>query len=447
MRKIIYTAAAMLSMFFGCVRPSHAETVWNGELVNDSCIGASTNYDLNLQKTNATDLSFIAVYSTTTPAAKTFTDGRKSTATVTVENYSALIAAKANITIAVMSASTTTLRNTGVYLNGERFYASPGGEWTPVLTATGNATALAAAINASSNFDAVAVSTVVYATAAVTGAGANLWAVTTNSTNSFRLAGGNSAATTLSGGLDDARLAVNGVTFTQGAQFTAATSSAATASSICAALFANSTATITCSTSASSPGIVTYTAAAVGTGDYAMFTSTPAALKVNGSASVASTTMINGAEPVVSLANDLITVSFHGYGTGLDVLYSTAGTNTIGGLTNQTTYYVIKSNYDQFKLASSKANAALGTAIDLTSLPGGQTYTLTPLSRTGNPSFKWQVSNNSTYVDLAVSSVTITTSDSSFWNFGTLPYKTLRLKYAAPTTGCGAVTATGTGTR
>lgn len=442
MKKLIFAAAATLSMFFGCIRPSHAEVVYNAELVADSCIGANTNYDLNLQRVGATYLSFVAAYSTTTLSAKTFVDGRKSTATITVENFTALIAAKASVRLTLLSPTTAQYANDSVTLNGIAFREGLGKEWQAVSTATGTAIALAAAIDANTNFDAVAVSTVVYATSTVVGKFANAW--TAASSDSLAIS---TSAPLFTGGADNERLAINGVAFTQGSQYTAATSSAATASSICAGMIANSTQTISCSTTSATPGVVFLTTVLVGVGDYSLYTSTPFALRVNGSASVGDTTMTNGLASKVDLATEIITIANHGYGTGADVLYSTAGVNTITGLTNQTTYYVIKVNYDQLKLASSRANAAAGTAVNLTAQAGGQTFTLTPVARTGNPSFKWQVSNNSTYFDLAVTSVTITTTDSLGWNFGNLPYKTLRLKYTAPTTGCGAVTATGSGTR
>lgn len=63
--------------------------------------------------------------------------------------------------------------------------------------------------------------------------------------------------------------------------------------------------------------------------------------------------------------------------TGQAVTYSTSG-SVITGLTNSTTYYLIRVAYNQFTLASSRANAAAGTAITLSGDGSGtQTFTIT----------------------------------------------------------------------
>lgn len=68
--------------------------------------------------------------------------------------------------------------------------------------------------------------------------------------------------------------------------------------------------------------------------------------------------------------------------TGQAVVYNTSG-SVITGLTNATTYYVIRSTNTSFSLASSLANAQNGTAIALSSDgTGTQTFTLTLTART-----------------------------------------------------------------
>ncbi|MER0170344.1 MAG: tail fiber protein [Nitrosomonas sp.] len=73
--------------------------------------------------------------------------------------------------------------------------------------------------------------------------------------------------------------------------------------------------------------------------------------------------------------------------TGQAVLYDTTS-GAIGGLTDNTTYYLIRIAYNQFQLATSVANANAGTAITLSSDGSGtQTFTITytarPLGQTG----------------------------------------------------------------
>ena len=79
----------------------------------------------------------------------------------------------------------------------------------------------------------------------------------------------------------------------------------------------------------------------------------------------------------VDLTNNTIDlVTAHNLKTGDAVIYKNGGGTDIGGLKNGTTYYVIISDADKIKLASTAANAAKGTAIDLTTRirPGPHTH-------------------------------------------------------------------------
>ncbi|HOL62282.1 MAG TPA: hypothetical protein PK103_02820, partial [Elusimicrobiales bacterium] len=111
--------------------------------------------------------------------------------------------------------------------------------------------------------------------------------------------------------------------------------------------------------------------------------------------SISSGAMVGGINSQVS-TDDEISISNHGFNTGLAVLY-TAGTDVIGGLLDGTTYYVIKIDDKNIKLASSKDNAVVGTAVNITSVvldDSESTYTLTPLDIDGTPGFEWQGSND-----------------------------------------------------
>lgn len=452
MKKLL-CAIALAAVCIGGPRWGFAETI---SLANDVFVAQDTNYDFPFAS-DYSNITFALTYSTTPPANFTFTDGQKSTATITVSKFNDLIPRAATMTISVMSASTTTLRNTGVTLNGERFFAGPGGEWTPVTTATGNAVALAAAINASANFDAAAVSTVVYATCTVAGVYGNGWAVTTNSTTNFRLNGAATDATTFLNGADRARLTINGITYDIPTS-TAVTSNSVTAKNISDTLMADSNFTsIAVSTWASN--VVYATAAAVGVNAYAITTSTPAALGVNGSATSQTGTFLNGSATTIDLTANTFTANIRP-NTGYAVWLGTGGFVTPGGLTNGSTYYLIRSNPGVYKLATSKANATAGTAVDITSQNGGGTFTMTPVVMPSTTGFglQWQVSNdnlnwsNYTTTDqgVAVSSVTINSTTSAATTttpLGNVGYKYLRLKYSAPAQGGTNITATGNGRR
>lgn len=75
----------------------------------------------------------------------------------------------------------------------------------------------------------------------------------------------------------------------------------------------------------------------------------------------------------INTTTDVITAT-SAPATGTPFVYVSADSNPIGGLTENTTYYVINTGATTFKAASSRANAAAGTAIDLTSAPSGFSY-------------------------------------------------------------------------
>ena len=86
-------------------------------------------------------------------------------------------------------------------------------------------------------------------------------------------------------------------------------------------------------------------------------------------------TVFSVAPASVNTSTEEITITGHGISTGDGLVYS-QGTTVIGGLSNNTTYYVIVVDANTIKLAVSEANANNGTAIDLTT-QGTGTHTFT----------------------------------------------------------------------
>lgn len=78
----------------------------------------------------------------------------------------------------------------------------------------------------------------------------------------------------------------------------------------------------------------------------------------------------------VNTGTDTITETAHTLATGDSVRYANGGGTDIGGLTNGTTYWAILVDANNFKLATSLANALAGTAIDLTSVGTGTAHTI-----------------------------------------------------------------------
>lgn len=86
---------------------------------------------------------------------------------------------------------------------------------------------------------------------------------------------------------------------------------------------------------------------------------------------------VNFAPTDVNTTSNEITLTAHGYAHCHCVRFSTT-TTAPGGLTNNTTYYVIFVNANTIKLATTFDNAMAGTAIDITT-QGSGTHTISPM--------------------------------------------------------------------
>lgn len=390
------------------------------------------------------NLSLLATYSTTTFTAATLSDGRKSTATVTVNSNTSLAAAKANVKLTIINPSSTTWVGTTLTLNGTAFREGVGKEWTAVATATGTCINLAAAIDASALFDAVCVSTVVFSTAAYNGVVPNAWTAVTSAPTVI-----STSAPTFTGGLEDARLYMNGVSLIQGIDWLVGTTSSATAKAISDAAMARSGISSVIVTTWTPAGIVFATATLVGVNAYSLYTSTSGALRLNGSATANTDTFLNGLASDISTSS-VFTKNKHLLTLGLPALLTVPTGTAPQNLITGTTYFIVPTDANNFKLATTKALAVAGTTLTVSTFTGSGSITLTPLAiaTVANNGFKLQVSNDNTnWADLAVSSVTLTSSSSSttFWDLGTPAYRWIRALFLGPTSGGYAVTITANG--
>ena len=82
------------------------------------------------------------------------------------------------------------------------------------------------------------------------------------------------------------------------------------------------------------------------------------------------------ATSAVNTSTEVITITAHGFETGASVTYNNGGGGTLNGLSNDTEYFVISISVDTIKLASTRANAFAGTAVNLTG-NGNNAQTLT----------------------------------------------------------------------
>ena len=96
---------------------------------------------------------------------------------------------------------------------------------------------------------------------------------------------------------------------------------------------------------------------------------------------------------VVSIANDTLSFRNHRFVTGQKVTYTDGGGTAIGGLTDGTSYFIIKVDQNTIKLATNASNAASSTAINLTSGAAGGSHTLNVKFDGVNTKFKATFNN------------------------------------------------------
>lgn len=406
-----------------------ANIIYSNTLTNETALAYNKTYVVNLQQAGIGALSAQAVYSSATIANVSFQDGSQALGNFTVSSFAALKSASASNNVTV--ASTSGLTNASITVPG--FVFTNGIDWATQSTASDTAASLATALATVPYLSVSRSGAIVFATATA-GSFYNSYAMTSNNTNLVV------ASANFTGGQDNASVAINGVKLTQGSQWTAATSNAATASSLATAI--NATAPLSGKvTAAAANGVVYATSTLNGVGyNYPLQTSNPSNLAASAA------TMTGGSDAAFALGSSLFTSpSSNGLTLALPILY-TQGTAAIGGLANQTTYYAIPTSGNSFMLSKYSTSAVAGIDLVVVTSTNTQvasakhTYTLSPLGISGTPSFKWQVSNDgSNWYDLAVASVTMSSytnpPTNTFWTFGYISAAQLRLNVIAPTTG------------
>lgn len=109
-----------------------------------------------------------------------------------------------------------------------------------------------------------------------------------------------------------------------------------------------------------------------------------------------------------------ITITAHGFNTGLKVALT--GTNLPTGL-SATNYWIIVNSVDSISLASSLANATLGTKVAITAAGTTADAALTPaaLVTTGVVAKLQQSNDGSSWFDVSGITVTITAAGDTLW--------------------------------
>lgn len=417
---------------------AYAVTVFTGNLVNETALAYDKSYVLDLFKHSIHSVSAAATFSTATVATDTFQDGQQSKGHVTVANFANLNAAKAVNHLTILN--NNGLRGAIISLPG--YWFQEGLDWRRQATATATAASIATALSKVAGLGVHAAGTVIYATAPANGSYYNSLSLKSSTPTALSV-----FSSHFVGGLDNAVLKINGTQLRAGLDYTAATSNAATATSIRDAINNNASLKKYITASANA-GVVYATSNYNGANtNFALFTSTQASLALSGSPTTipgqpgaANSVMAGGITSAYAINSPKISITNHGLTRALAVLYTQGA--LIGGLTDQTTYYAIPVDVNTVELASSKNNAVAGTFITFTSSTtqlSQHTASLAPLPFTDVAGFKWQLSNdNSNWDDLTVASITVHSTDlpgTFAWDFGPITLRYLRANVTAPTTG------------
>jgi len=434
MRKIaslIALATALVPMFVGTAKAERREGI------EVSKAAQAVDFTQSIDMSGYASFSAQAVYSDGTPsAAFSATSGKKSTATLTVVRNDVGTAKRADLTITISSNGATALAGAVVTLNGKTFTA--GSDWTVGSSSVASAKSLSDAIDATEQYRAT-----------YTFSGAQTWAVITASVTETGTLGNGYAASvstsaitlsrsTFLGGEANGVIHIGTVTLTQGVDWTDGATTALTAKAISDAIMANM-ASIVVSTYASS---VVYATSTI---------NEATKYSIDGPSSLTVSQVFNGAASDISLADDTISTTSHRFTTGMAILYTTTTPNvSIGGLRDSVTYYAIRSDANTFALSDTSTGAVAGITLNLTTLPTitASTYTFTPiaLATVAGSGFFWQASddntNFSTLSTVSYSSVTyaMPSGGSTIWDFGSYPYKYLRVNFKGPATGGIALT-------
>lgn len=429
MKKWNLTALVVLAVACGAVL-AHAVGL-SGVIVNEPGLAYSKRFVTDLNAAAVNTISATADYSSATFAGSSFGTGQVSTGSFLVVDNTLLSSAAAIDSITVASTSGAIgdsilipyLAKPGAYV----FRA--GRDWNYKATTALTAASIKTALDTIPWLSTNRVGAVIYSTAPV-GAFYNSIAVVTNNPATITV-----ASATFLGGRDAVIVSVNGRQLRAGAQFAVGGTAALTATAIANAVNA-SAALAPYLTAATATSSVTLVSDKAGTYyDFPLATSNSAAV------SVLHPALVGGLTPAWTLNGKNIAVPAHGFTLALPVLYSTGtGAPAIGGLVNQTTYYAIPVDADTVQLATSSAQAVLrvGTVLTSTStLAAAKTYSLAPLAFVAESAgFAWQVSNdNSSWSNLAVTSVTFSGAGTTSWDLGRINYRFLGLNVTGPTSG------------
>ena len=289
----VLMAVALAGSLVGWARAD--STVYKTNLANEAGLTYNNTYSLDLNAQGIDSIAFQAIYSSASYAASTFTDGVKSTGTITVANYAgfttpayatnsitisnnaALSAQQGSVSITISSNTYLANNNVDLRLNASHFISNV--DYAVGATSATTAANLATAISnrhGGAEWVASSNSGVVVASCSVSGSFCNNYTVVTSSCPGIAFA--LTVPTNFTGGQDNAYFTLNGNQFTNGIDWNAGATAALTAINIKNSLNSNARVNSTVISSTGTGGVIASTAIAIGTvgNAYTLTASTPA---------------------------------------------------------------------------------------------------------------------------------------------------------------------------
>lgn len=454
MKKYLIFATALV----GLIGLSHAARSTNVITPLNGVTAITQNIDIDMSNYDSGSISLSI--STASPSTVTFKDGVRSTGSITVSNLTGLSTSYATNSLTV--SSTDNLTGQFLYVNGDSL--KEGAFWTLQNTATGTAKNICDALNRrySAIFistNAVGSSAIIYSTSVVVGTAGNLYSITTNIPASI------TTQALFTGGIDNARLMINGYPFNANSNWFPGGTTAATATNLASAINADPYLDILMT--AQAVGSVVYaTSTYVGiSSNFVMASSTPTAISVKSFTNGQDNDFTWSGSNQVDLKNQPFASNSYPlgagtlnqlnkattqWGTGLPVLLGVTAGTVHGPLADKATYYAYAVTSSGFKLATTSTGAAVGNGVVITTCTqsGGGSFTLTPIPITGVASLAFQTSNDgvsfySLYVTTGALTTPFLTTQSIvaaqaaynfIWDLKNIYYRILRIVYTKPAT-------------
>lgn len=432
---------AMLSLFASKVQAIDVPSInSNPTISNESALASSRTYVVDVNALQASRVTAFVTYATVTPSPILFTDGKVATAAITISSPAALSSAPAVALIAITS--NTALVNAVLTLvtpaGSFQFREGAPGSWSrnnfstqtsQQNFSTRTAVSLAATINFSSYGVTAStnINNVVRVVVREYGVIGNTFSMISSTLSAL-------STGTFRNGRDLSVLKINNTSFRPFVEYMLTNTASGTAKSLSLAIASSAVSNVIGS---SWVGSVVYTTANfVNVTNHSIFTSTNAALTISSVATSYSDGsalgyMIGAGQSNIDITGNRISTTPNALTDGLAVQFTSVTGRSPAPLLSRTTYFVINTSTSGLQLSFTSTGVIAGLVIDITTSTqrGGGSFILTPVPYSASapqPSFKFQVSNDSTTWIDATGQFAMTQSSATALDFGNMNYRYLR---------------------